>query len=1049
MRTLNFQTRLFTRIVCFTLATNLFACGKDSSPHESSSITVGHRTYSLSQGALKKVDKLLAALAAKGANPKQPDKAMPNKLLRARTKTVGNVEQIFVDVLIKATPQAIAKLQALGIEVRTITSNGIITASMPLDKLDSAASLTEVSRIEAAKTVTKYMDVSLGPTGLNVPSSMRPQGQAHQGGNGVVVGVVDTGIDWKHADFRNSDGAGTTRVYAVWDQSDYSDGNPPGGGKTYGYVYTQSAINDCITGTGSYCVQKDTDGHGTHVAGTAAGNGRAFGYGSSEFQLAGVAPEANLVIVKFDFDGSRNTDASIIDGIDWIFSKAAELGLPAVINLSLGSDYGPHDGTTLEEQGINGLTGAGKIVVAAAGNPGRTGDNTWGNLSLWGTPLHGSSTIPSGSYSEISVTLPAGGAGDYFFLLGWYGGGDTTQFQIIAPSGQAYPPNFNGQYKNTWKTGSATTYFNTTQGSIIVGNGGDQGGWGSNNGDHEFYVELSDYNNANKVAAGTWKIRIYDRGLTEGGGYHSWHGNSAIFNTAHPSYDGTPSNNTMTVGSPATAGDVIAIGAYTTRMGWEYKDLNATNGVCAEGTPCCQSYNDFPGGALKYYDPFFVDANANSVFDANFAGGGHACYFDDAADTAEPFNTIAFFSARGPTRDGRTKPEIAAPGVGIVASMSQDTLAAEMAQANVNNTYYRRTNRIFADGLHSVLQGTSMACPHGTGAVALLLAEKPTMTPTEVRTVLSSTARTDSFTTDVNAWGAGKLDVTTALASVSKPKMLAPTPGSTLTGDTITFSWSANTVPVTAWWLYVGAAIGTRYIYDSGALGTATSTVVSGLPINGSTVYVRLWYVTTGAWQYIDYQYTARAAGAPYLASPVPGSTLSSAQHTFQWSANGSTVTNWWLYVGNAVGTAYLHDSGPLGSVLSTVVNNLPIDGRTLYIRLWYYQSAAWQYIDYQANARPAGTPSIVTPAPNSTFSGNSVTFTWIADGNAVTNWWLYIGSAIGMRYIHDSGALGTATSTTVNGLPTNGQTVYVRLWYYKAGAWLYTDHQFTAATSP
>jgi len=91
------------------------------------------------------------------------------------------------------------------------------------------------------------------------------------------------------------------------------------------------------------------------------------------------------------------------------------------------------------------------------------------------------------------------------------------------------------------------------------------------------------------------------------------------------------------------------------------------------------------------------------------------------------------------------------------------------------------------------------------------------------------------------------------------PEITSPTPNSVLTDTTVTFAWTAGTTPVTAWLLDVGSSAGSQDILDSGSLGTSTSVPVSGLPCDGSTVYVRLWY-EAGGWQYLDYQYTASSS---------------------------------------------------------------------------------------------------------------------------------------------------------------------------------------------
>jgi hypothetical protein len=193
------------------------------------------------------------------------------------------------------------------------------------------------------------------------------------------------------------------------------------------------------------------------------------------------------------------------------------------------------------------------------------------------------------------------------------------------------------------------------------------------------------------------------------------------------------------------------MGAYTTKMAWEYKDyINS----CA-GAPCCQTYNE---GPLSYYDAYYVDADGNGHFTPDYVSG--TC---DLGPNHDPFPEIAFFSARGPSRDGRRLPTIAAPGVGIVATLSADTLAQELL--NPSQGYHTQSNRVAADGKHCVLQGTSMASPHGTGSVALLLEKNAFITPDSARDILSNNARRDVPMAD-NDWGAGKIDISLARPTV-------------------------------------------------------------------------------------------------------------------------------------------------------------------------------------------------------------------------------------------------------------------------------------------
>ena len=203
-------------------------------------------------------------------------------------------------------------------------------------------------------------------------------------GQGTVVGVVDTGIDLTNADFQTNSG---TRIVDLWDQAacptnpaasacptqppnsqgfDYGaecNGTAINTGTCGPYWYGLAASDSCntpIAGNGTISLaEMDCDGHGTHVTGIAAGNGRAAPFGT----YIGVAPQADLVIVKSDYDL-----AHIVDGVAYIFKVAAARGEPASVNISLGTNEGPHDGSDMFETMLDALTGPGKLVSVAGGN---------------------------------------------------------------------------------------------------------------------------------------------------------------------------------------------------------------------------------------------------------------------------------------------------------------------------------------------------------------------------------------------------------------------------------------------------------------------------------------------------------------------------------------------------------------------------------------------------------------------------------------------------------------------------------------------------------
>ena len=202
------------------------------------------------------------------------------------------------------------------------------------------------------------------------------------------------------------------------------------------------------------------------------------------------------------------------------------------------------------------------------------------------------------------------------------------------------------------------------------------------------------------------------------------------------------------------------------------------------------------------------------------------------------------------------------------------------------------------------------------------------------------------------------------------PSMTSPASGSVLSGSSVNFSWAANGVAVTQWWLSVGKTVGgTDYLSQD--QGSATSKTLSGLPVDGRTVYVRLWYKLGGIWVSLDYTYKAASSSGggtgtgggsttPALSSPTLGSVLSGASVDFSWSANGVAVTQWWLSVGKTVGgTDYL--SQDQGSATSKTVSGLPVDGSTVYVRLWYKLGGIWVSLDYTYTASKEVASKLIT----------------------------------------------------------------------------------------
>ena len=284
----------------------------------------------------------------------------------------------------------------------------------------------------------------------------------------------------------------------------------------------------------------------------------------------------------------------------------------------------------------------------------------------------------------------------------------------------------------------------------------------------------------------------------------------------------------------------------------------------------------------------------------------------------------------------------------------------------------------------------------------------------------------------------------TASGTPAAATMTTPAPGSTLSGSSTTFNWSQGSGAI-FYSLWVGTqGPGSRNVLDSGNI-SGLSKAVSGMPTGGQTVYVRLFSWINGAFRSNDYTYTASGTASPAtMTTPAPASTLPGASATFNWSA-GTGVQFYSLWVGTqGVGSRNIYNSGNTNARFATV-SGLPENGQTVYVRLFSWINGAWQTNDYTYTASAPPQAAVLTsPAPGSTLSGSSVTFGW-SKGVAVQFYSLWVGTTgVGSNNIFDSGNTFNQ-SANVSGIPTAGQTIYVRLYSWIDGAWQTTDATYTA----
>jgi hypothetical protein len=329
-------------------------------------------------------------------------------------------------------------------------------------------------------------------------------------------------------------------------------------------------------------------------------------------------------------------------------------------------------------------------------------------------------------------------------------------------------------------------------------------------------------------------------------------------------------------------------------------------------------------------------------------------------------------------------------------------------------------------------------------------------------TSCSATAPAGADAVDVHVVAGGQTSATgaadkfTYLPVAGKAELTQPAPSSTLTGANGRFSWTAGSGAL-EYYLYVGTTQGDHDIWGA-STAKVTSATVSNLPTDGSTVYVRLWTRLSppSGWVYNDYTYTATTApafAAATIASPADHATLAGSSATFSWSS-GTSVAEYWLSVGTSSTGSELFSASE-GTNLQVTVSNLPTDGSTIYVHLWSRQvgapGAGWTKTDTSYTAATAAAPAtpaagtLSSPANGGTLTGSSAAFT-VAAGTGVSQYWLNVGSTQGGRDFYANAVSTASLATTVSGLPTNGATVYVRLWSLTANGWIFNDYSYTAA---
>lgn len=408
--------------------------------------------------------------------------------------------------------------------------NGYAVIVIREDRIEELASFPEVEFIEKPKSLYFQADAGRQVSCVDAVQTA----PYNLSGRGVLVGIVDSGIDYANPDFRNEDG--TTRIVSLWDQS--VRGNPPDG-YAVGSEFTGEVINAALMARfPDMVLSSDTSGHGTAVAGIAAGNGS----GSNGRMYRGAAPDSELVIVKMGNprpEGFPRT-TELMMGVDYVIRKAIELRKPVAVNISFGNTYGSHDGTSLVERFLNDISDTWKNVICiGSGNEGATAGHAAGQVS------DEEEAVQELAVQERQPSLN---------VQIWKSYVDDMDFSIVSPSGEQVGPlrEILGPQRFVLGNTELLVYYGEPKPYSVR---------------QEIYISfipLQSY-----VDSGVWKIILTPRRIVDGT-YQMWLPAQAALNvgTAFLTPD---SRSTLTI--PSTASLAVTVAAYDART-FSYADFS-------------------------------------------------------------------------------------------------------------------------------------------------------------------------------------------------------------------------------------------------------------------------------------------------------------------------------------------------------------------------------------------------------------------------------------------------------------------------------------------
>jgi len=460
---------------------------------------------------------------------------------------------------------ALSDLRVQGVTVVSVLGDFATVRATP-QGLGALAKSEAVSKVRSPKTAEPTNDVGAAEVGARTLNSGAVGGTEYKG-DGTLACIIDSGIDWSHPDF--ADENGNTRIRTIWDQVDDSTsvGTPVDNDPSrfrqnfnpdYGSEYLRSDIQAALDGSGSVN-QEDVNGHGTHVAGTAASSGEAYRRSSGAKRYRGAAPGADIIAVKAG-DGPYSF-ANVLNGVVYCQDVAQAAGKPVVINMSLGTDFAPHDGSGLQANALEQLSRPGSVTIASAGNSGSPF-----------SPIHTQKSLPASDSVDVGIdvtqyTPNSGRLNDFYFTSLWTYQPGPYEVSVFTPEQQdTLTVTIDGSQA------VRDTSVATPRGAIYLESSTEGNG-------RYFLVQSFDALESQPPAEGEWTVRTRHQGSSStpvhgwflGFGLGSGEGaGSAAFPQA---------NNQFTIGSPATSRGAIAVGNYIQRTRWSTANQGPSIGI--------------------------------------------------------------------------------------------------------------------------------------------------------------------------------------------------------------------------------------------------------------------------------------------------------------------------------------------------------------------------------------------------------------------------------------------------------------------------------------